>query len=179
MCNKQNAVIRRVIPKFDIWLLFIILCGLVFPSRMVDAHGGGIPQIANAPIGEYVISVWTDPEPLRAGTVHVTVGLAQESAAVLNRAVNISIVPLGNGQPIEAVATHENSANKFLYEADLQINRPGDYRFVVQIDDLVDQVSFVDTVEGASIANNPFVMGGVIVLVAVVALVGLRRGSDG
>jgi hypothetical protein len=157
-------------------MLILLVMGCL--NQPLFAHGGGIPQIANAPIGQYTISVWTDPAPLRVGTVHVTVGLAQENEAVLNRQIQVTLAPVAGGQPIEARATHENSANKFLYEADLAIDRPGDYRITVQVDNLADSVSFIDTVTGASLTTNPFVIGGIVLLVAVVALVGLKRGRD-
>lgn len=179
MNSEQFVNIRKLVPMVSVGMLFLTLCVLFAPLGIAHAHGGGIPQIANAPIGEYVISVWTDPEPMRVGTVHVTVGLAQDNAAVLNRDVRIKVASVEGNRPIEAQATHENSANKFLYEADLEVSRSGEYRFTVWVDDISDTVSFVDVVEGSSLMDNPIVIGGVIALVAVVALVGLRRGRDG
>ncbi len=160
-----------------IGVLLLALYAFFILSQTAKAHGGGIPQIANAPIGEYIISVWTDPEPMTVGTIHITVGLAQENEAMLNRNIQVIIEHTSDGQMIEARATHENSANKFLYEADLEVRRAGDYRFVVRVDDLADTVSFVDMVEGESLMNNTVVMGGIIALVAVVAVVGLRQGG--
>jgi hypothetical protein len=39
------------------------------------AHGIGTPQVLNAVSGPYLISVWTDPDPLRADETHVVVAV--------------------------------------------------------------------------------------------------------
>jgi hypothetical protein len=41
------------------------------------AHGIGKPQVLNAASGPYLISVWTDPDPLRVDEAHVVVAVTE------------------------------------------------------------------------------------------------------
>lgn len=129
-----------IYKRLTVYCLFGLL--LLQGAAGTSAHGGGQPQIINQPIGEYAISVWTDPNPLQTGEVHVTVALAQEQAAALNRNVQLVVEPIGNGQTIETAVTHEKSANKFMYEADFDIQRVGEYQFTISVDDPAQTVSF-------------------------------------
>lgn len=125
-------------------------------------------------MGEFTVSVWTDPEPLRVGTVHVTVAIARGNEAILNQAVRVEAD--GERGRVEAAATHDNSANKFLYEADMEIGRSGAHQFTVTINDIPDTLQFTATVEGESVTQSPLIIGGAIFLVAIVAMAGLWRG---
>ena len=50
--------LRAISVFLGVPLLFII-------TLVADAHGTGTPQLLNAPAGPYLLSVWTDPDPLR------------------------------------------------------------------------------------------------------------------
>jgi hypothetical protein len=39
------------------------------------AHGIGTPRVVNQPAGPYLLSAWTDPDPLRMDETHVVVGV--------------------------------------------------------------------------------------------------------
>ena len=133
---------RFNIAYSHVMLGFLLTLLLVQTVSTVHAHGGGLPQITNVPLGEYAISIWTNPDPLQTGEIHVTVALAQDQAAALNRDIQLVITPLGNGQRIETDVTHEKSANKFMYEADFDIRRAGDYQFTVTVNEIGQSVSF-------------------------------------
>ncbi|MBL1131011.1 MAG: hypothetical protein HND44_21460, partial [Chloroflexi bacterium] len=61
-----------------VFTLPIVLLLLV---EEVGAHGGGALQIANAPVGACLASVWLAPSSPRANkTLHVTVGLADAAS---------------------------------------------------------------------------------------------------
>lgn len=101
---------------------------------------------------------------MQTGEIHVTVALAQEQAAALNKNVQLVVAPIGNGQMIETAVTHEKSANKFMYEADFEIQRAGEYQFTVSVDDLAQTVSFV-----AEIAPQPNSGGRWVWIIALAA----------
>lgn len=119
----------------------VLLFGAVLFSRGAQAHGGGTPQLTNENIGPYWISVWTSPEPVREGELHLTVAVAepgetaggQAGAPVLGADVDITLVPRSGGlADVRAPATNEQAANKLFYEADLLVPAAGDW--LVQID---------------------------------------------
>jgi hypothetical protein len=104
----------------SVFLFLFIAC--LIPWQTALAHGGGELQISNAPIGEYQVSVWTNPPTARAGqAIHVTVGiaLANTGQPVLDTTVTITIVNESGKLIKTAVATTEQSVNRLFYEADL------------------------------------------------------------
>jgi hypothetical protein len=55
----------------------VFLCVPLLFVRGAHAHGTGTPQVLNAPAGPYLLSVWTDPDPLRADETHVVVAVLE------------------------------------------------------------------------------------------------------
>jgi hypothetical protein len=51
------------------------LLWLAATFTLTGAHGYGKPQILNEPSGPYLLSIWTDPDPLRADETHVVVAV--------------------------------------------------------------------------------------------------------
>ena len=65
---------------------------------LAQAHGTGTPQLLNAPSGPYLLSVWTDPDPLRADEAHVVVAVlepATREPIVTGVEVTVRLEPLG------------------------------------------------------------------------------------
>ncbi|MDW8269093.1 MAG: hypothetical protein RMN24_08010 [Anaerolineae bacterium] len=116
-------------------LLLCLALGLGWASPLA-AHGGGVIRIAAEPIGPYRLSAWTSPEPPRVGRVHVTVGLADAvtGAAVTNAAVRIVAHGPEGAPPLSVSATHEGALIPELYEADLMLPTPGEWRFTVVVE---------------------------------------------
>jgi hypothetical protein len=129
--------------------LALVLSG---PARTAQAHGGGTLQLTNAAAGPYRVSAWTQPDPARAGTLHLSiavsaappgsaelaeVGAAESEAGdvVLDAAVRVQVQPLdGAGETLTAQASRQDSANKFLYEADMELPDAGQWRVEVQVE---------------------------------------------
>ena len=105
---------KRWIALFGLLLLFGGLPTLVW------AHGSGVPFIVKEPLGEFVASVWLQPRPWVIGDAHVTIALAKEESVVLNQTVHVTL-RMEDAGSLEALATHENAANRFLYETDFVI----------------------------------------------------------
>ncbi|NJN53904.1 MAG: hypothetical protein HC804_03595 [Anaerolineae bacterium] len=85
----------------------------------VQAHGGGALQIANAPVGECLVSVWLAPTVPRANKpLHVTVGLAEATnqAPILDGEVQVMIREVASGEQVSAApATTAQSVKSALF----------------------------------------------------------------
>lgn len=121
------------LPGFRPFLGLAIAALTLVSAWKVSAHGGGVLQLENVPAGPYLLSVWLDPPDVVAGRpFHVTVGLNQVSESVgrpvLDADILVELLPAGADQPsLVEMATTEQSINKLLYEADLQIMEAGSY----------------------------------------------------
>ncbi len=71
-----GQVHRIVLMLASVWLMIAVS---VTPAA---AHGGGTPQVVDAPAGPYRLFAWTTPDPWRAGEVaHITVAVTRVDAA--------------------------------------------------------------------------------------------------
>ncbi len=117
------------------YLCLLLIC--LLPWQAVHAHGGGELQISNAPVGDYRVSVWSNPPTARAGqAVHITVGVARagNGEPVLDAAVSVSVVD-NSGQTLAmAPATTEQSVNRLFYEADLDGLPIGEYEVQIEVE---------------------------------------------
>ena len=162
--------------------VFVVLAfGL---SLTVLAHGGGTPQLTNEPVGSYLLSAWTNPNPALVGVVHVTAALAEASsgAAVTDPVVHVSAVPVsGAGEPITAEATHDDAEIPIFYEADLQLPTPGDWRITFAVDGAAGAGTAAFTLPVRPAGPNWLVIGLVGVGIALAAGLGwmLLRGDAG
>lgn len=122
-----------------LFLLLLIALGWAIPAA--HAHGGGTPQLENAPAGPYVVSAWTTPDPPRVGAYHVTVSVARPDEAgnagepVLGADVAVRMTPQSAAaEPLAAQASNEAADNKLFYEADVELPAPGVYDVQITVD---------------------------------------------
>ncbi len=149
-------------------LLLLTLLGLT--AGRVQAHGGGVAKIVNQPLGDYTVSVWLNPDPPAVGEMHVTVGLAQAEQPILDQQVTVQLVAAdGDNATISALATHDNAASRFLYEADLIAPAAGDWRVVVSVADNDGQVAFETAVQPAADNRLPLWLAGFAAVGAIAA----------
>jgi hypothetical protein len=90
------------------------------------ADGGKVVLIERQ--GDYRISVFTSPDPLRAGPIDISVLLQDDDTGrpITNARVNVSLTPSGgHGRTIRAVATNEAATNKLLNAALVELPEPG------------------------------------------------------
>ncbi|MBE7470874.1 MAG: hypothetical protein DPW09_29745 [Anaerolineae bacterium] len=123
----------------------MLVLALGFVGGVAQAHGGGTPQLTNVRVGPYGVFVWTQPEPLRVGVVHLTVAVAEPltpsagqsveaGPPVLNAAVQLELKPLDQPDQILIVpATHQAAVNKFFYEVDLDLPAAGQWEVKVLV----------------------------------------------
>lgn len=186
---KQPGGFSRPLEFVALIALVIILAAgylfVVVPA--VAAHGGGTPQLVNAPIGPYWISLWTSPEPPRAAEpLHFTIGLAEPGtgreagAPVLGATIMVSLSRAQDeSAPIRVAATNANSANRLFYEADVTLPEPGVWTASIDVDgsEGSGDASIVLDVAEAGGPNWLLWGGGGIVVIAVLFLIAGRRGS--
>ncbi|MCX7622200.1 MAG: hypothetical protein RMK01_01005 [Thermomicrobium sp.] len=130
----------------------ILVASLVVVPRGV-ANGGQV-RIADAPVGPYQVTVFTSPVPLRTGTVDVSVLLqrADTKEIVDGAEIVVNAEPIDGGPALRYPATREQATNKLYYAAEFTIDRPGEYRFRIEIrgPEGAGTVEFPATVERAS-----------------------------
>ncbi|HRQ41812.1 MAG TPA: hypothetical protein PLD25_28145 [Chloroflexota bacterium] len=158
------------------WSVFVhilmVLVGLLWPVAGVWAHGGGVLQIANTPVGTCLASVWLAPSTPRANkTLHVTVGLADAASgvAVLDGTVLVAITDVASGQRVAAApATTAQSVNRLFYEADLPSLTVGEYLFTLTTtcQGATDELTFVAEIRPSTnplFIALPLLVGGLLV----------------
>ena len=151
-------------------LLALALVASASPAP-AQAHGGGTPQLVQAPAGAYEIYTWTNPDPARVGVLHVTVALVEPATQqpVLNAAVQVLAQPVDGGPEATAPATHDNAAIRTYYEADLELPAAGRWRITVAFDDAAGSgsASFELDVQPAAFNWRPVVIGATLAVIAV------------
>lgn len=160
----------------------------VWNAPVTLAHGGGTPQLVNGEAGPYRIFVWTQPEPLHAGDIHVTIaviladpnGTVEDANAALNqldRAVTDANVQVSFGMPQQAqniaepAQLNERTGIPY-YEADVTLPAAGHWQSRIAVNGIQGQgeVSFNLSVLPPREINWPLVVGGAA---AVIVLLGL------
>lgn len=160
-------------------LCLVLLLGLlIVPLRAALAHGGGVPRVVNQPIGPYVISVWSNPDPLAVGTAHISVALAQDSAPALDRHIWLVATPPA-GEPISVAVTHAAALSQLYYEADLTLEEVGRWRFEVSVDDIAQTAQFEADVRGQSWLRSPWLPVAAVLVVGVAWYFTRNRGGKG
>jgi hypothetical protein len=117
-------------------LMLSVTFALLSGPIILLAHGGGTPQVLNEPAGPYLISVWTDPEPLRTDESHVNVAVLEPDtrAPVLEGVeVLVQLRPPGDESSLlTKEATTEQSTNKTIFVAVFE-DLPSDGRWDVSV----------------------------------------------
>lgn len=139
------SVYTRARQRWGLRLLWLLggLC-LCWGGRigLLEAHGGGTPVVSAVPSGPFVLYAWIEPWPAETGELHVTVSVnapapddAERKDPVLQANVVIQAMPADNAdRMVQAVATHEQAANKLFYEGRLVLPTPGVWNLQLRID---------------------------------------------
>lgn len=173
-------------------LLLLVASVLVLapPASTVRAHGGGMARLTNEDIGPYWISVWTSPNPVREGTLHVTVSVAEPGEAgdrqagppVLDASVALLLIPpRATMDVVSAKATTAQSTNKLYYEADVQVPVAGEWLVEVDVqgEEGRGQSSFDLAVEPAQDSNWLLPGGAALLVIAAFFFYTVRRRGHG
>ena len=117
---------------------FIMVLLIFFSAKQGQAHGIGTPVEINVPSGPYLLSIWTDPDPLRVDETHVTVAVMKpETQEPIVAGVDVFVQLQSSTDPVvtrTAVASPDNSANRLLYAAIFtNLPEPGLWQGVVSV----------------------------------------------
>lgn len=115
---------------------FLLLCLAAF--RHLGAHGIGTPQRINVPSGPYLVSIWTDPDPLRVDETHVVVAVMEpetQRPLVENVAVTVTLVNTSDpSQSVTGQADSSISTNQLLHAIEFNGRvRPGTWDGIVSV----------------------------------------------
>jgi hypothetical protein len=145
--NSSHKKMKRTGGLASIWIgsALILLVAFAASPTSVGAHGGGVPQLVNAQAGPYLVSAWTQPDPIRVGIMHIGVAVvsAPESEGavvkasdyVLDAQVQVHLDPTDQyGERLTAIASRENATNKLSYEADIELFQKGNWQVAIAVD---------------------------------------------
>jgi len=116
------------------FLLSAILAGLIaatLPAAAARGDGGAV--VAHDTAGPFAITLFVASQPVRAGTVDVSVLLEDRDtgAAILDAQVMLHLSPpeiVASETPATIALTHEQATNKLLYAASVELPAPGTWR---------------------------------------------------
>jgi hypothetical protein len=113
---------------------FALLATLML-APIVASADGGVMRVREAS-GPFLISIFTAPDPLRAGPLDLSVLVQDRSAGetILDATVDLTLWPLdSDSPPLLGRATHEQAANKLLQAAVVNVPAAGRWRVRVEV----------------------------------------------
>ena len=116
----------------------VLLAGLLFSGMaLARAHGIGTPRLLNEPAGPYLLSAWTDPDPLRVDESHVVVAVTDPTTRepILDGVeVTVTLTSLTDPGVTHMAAAGPDSVNRLLFAAEFNdVLTPGDWRVGVLV----------------------------------------------
>jgi hypothetical protein len=170
-------------------LALLALLGLwLAGANPLWAHGGGTPRLTSAPTGPYRVYAWSQPEPWRAGEVHLSIAVtlpAEESAQadgaqvetpVTNVDIQVTFTPpAGAAAPIVVQAQPQDLLGNYYFEADPELPVDGLWQIAIAVVGAAGSGTTEFTIEAlpARSLNWPLVLAAGGVLVLIVALIGI------
>ncbi|MFO7892457.1 MAG: hypothetical protein R6U63_01880 [Longimicrobiales bacterium] len=162
---------RRTTPV----LLGVILALATLTTLTATAWAnGGIVRISQAPVGPWLVTVYSSPTPLRTGEVDIST-LVQDSAnAIVDVPITVDATPVGFvAEAVRSPATRGQATNKLFKAAKFDIGVPGQWEFRVRVGSAAERgtpgaagsASEVGEEESETKASGP---GGVVSFEAVV-----------
>ena len=153
----------------------LLLLFLAASGSLATAHGIGKPQVINVENGPYLLSVWTDPDPLRIDQTHIVVAVMDpDTRAPLVENIDLSIrmeIPGDPDSAIIASAESDNSVSQLLYVVQFNdLPSAGQWEATVMVDGrrgFADEVSFPLEVTLTPLVNWVKIGIGGLVAVAV------------
>ncbi len=152
--------------SIGLWLL--LLFAFTWPTAVI-AHGGGTPQLVNATAGPYHLWVWSMPEPVRLGEMHISMAIAQPAPAT---ALDVQLVLAPTdvaSQPIAQMANRQVRLFEEYYEADFMLPTAGQWH----ADITINGPAGVATAQFPFIVLPPHRINWTLVLWSVLAFAGL------
>ena len=114
--------------------VMMIAVMLLILARPASANGGTV-QLSREAAGPFEVTVWTDPNPVRVGTVDISAMVERPGGELVQDArVFVMAQPDGDAGAGGAYeATHDLATNKLFYAAHVPISRAGQWQIEVTI----------------------------------------------
>jgi len=133
---------ERMIQHYAPWLslLFLVSSFILHPSSFLRADGGSVRLSEQK--GNYHITVFTAPTPLRAGPVDISVLVQAAATGEPVPEAQVTLKATQRDPPGVAIcspATTEAATNKLFYAATFELPEPGWYALEVSIDGALGQ----------------------------------------
>lgn len=159
-------------------LLVLLLVPLVAPPLQGN---GGTVRISSAPLGPYLVTVYSSPTPLRTGEVDVSVLVQDSARTVLSPMVTVeahavSLAPGVSEGPIRREADRAQATNKLFQAAKFDVTAPGEWEFRVSVAD-AGSLSFRTTVVKSTLLDRPYLLA-TLILAPLILLGWLLTGRD-
>jgi hypothetical protein len=116
--------------------LVVVALALAVMSGRAGAHGGRV-QVAKAPAGPYLVSVWTSPDPPRVGALDVSLAVMEPRTerALLDATARVTLLPSGGPGPGFVRELRSGAdGNPLLYHAVLEIPHQGTWHAIVRVE---------------------------------------------
>ena len=166
-------------------LPIVLLVALVMVPSTMQAHNGGTPQLTSVLSGPFRLYAWTQPDPMRAGEIHISVGVTDATLPtatgleqpVADAVVTVTLTPVEPpGEPI-TVATQPWTLSAVYFEADATLPTAGLWRFTINVTSPAGQgqAEFALEVLAARALNGPLLGGAGLAFVLFLLLVGWRN----
>lgn len=164
----------------------VLLIAFFALAQTVIAHGGGTPRLSGEQAGPYRVYAWSEPEPLREGETHLTIGLTvpsvdsgfdQDETPITDAAVTVTYTRIGDRSGTVTVpAQAQDSLGTVYYEADADLPSSGHWRVSVSVEGVEGSgtASFDTEVMPARRVNGVLVGVSAAIVVALLALVAVR-----
>lgn len=165
--------------RIERWRWWWVLLVAIWPT-VVMAHGSGTPRLVNVAAGPYQLWVWSLPEPVRLGEMHLSVAVAPPEAAT-DLTVTIALAPVDpSAQSITLPTSKQERWLETYYEVDWMIPTTGEWRATVHVRGPADsgQASFAFTVLPAPTVNWTLISWGALAFVAVLGMLWVRRDGS-
>lgn len=184
---------RMGVGRWLLWgtvTLLVIVYGILSVAAL-QAHGGGVPRLTGEIAGPYRIFAWTQPEPLRVGEMHLSIGVVKaatgnpQSATALDEAVTDATVlihlspataDVAEDAPVLSIsAVLQEQLGSYYYEADATLPIPGDWRFTIEVSSALGagQAEFMGSVAAAREINWRLIGAAAVLLFCLLGLIGL------
>lgn len=95
---------------------------------------GGIVRVAEAPVGPWLVTVYSSPTPLRTGEVDISTLVLDSANRTMDVPITVTATPMGFvADPVRQPATRRQATNKLFKAAKFDIDVPGRWTFRVHL----------------------------------------------
>jgi hypothetical protein len=122
-------------PAAALALVGLVALALAALARDTGANGGRV-QLAKAPAGPYLVSVWTLPDPPRVGSLDVSLAVMEPRTerALLDATARLTATSHGGGASLARALERGASGNPILYHALLELPAAGPWQVTISVD---------------------------------------------